>query len=253
MGDMLKGFLLTSLAVTTLATPAAAETAFDPEAPCAATLGTDSGIPAVVIGFWAFGFVDGSTATPHQVTPDSLDTMIGELRQRCAAAPETSLYDIAAEIGTSDASGEPAVAGDGRALLQRFFDPAEDHGALTLSLKPSPEDVRAVYAEPLASALIDAYEGMFVPGAVIEPKPEQKQLLAIFTTTGRLKAGDPVLDEFPGGYQDVLRYIVADVPIGRFKFVQPGETLGLAFDGLIFVNDHWVFMPKPWRALPDAQ
>lgn len=250
---MVKRFLLTALLATAIAGPAAAGTAFDPLAPCAQTLSPESGIPPVGIGFWAFGFIDGTTAKPNQVTPESLDTMVGELRQRCAAAPEATLRDIAAQIGTSDKSDEPAVAGDGRALLQRFFDPAEDHGALTLSLKPSPEDVRAVYAEPLASAMIDAYEGLFVPGAVIEPKPEQKQLLATFTTTGRLKAGDPVLDEFPGGYKDVLQYMVADVPIGRFKFVKPGETLGLAFDGLIYVNNRWVFMPKPWRALPDAQ
>ena len=90
---------------------------------------------------------------------------------------------------------------------------------------------------------------MYTPDAVIQPKPEHKQLLTTFTTTGHLKAGDPVLDEFPGGYKDVLDYFVADVPIGRFKFVEPGETLGLAFDGLIFVNNRWVFMPKPWRAL----
>ena len=245
--------LLTAVLVTALAGPAAAATAFDPAAPCAQMLSPESGVPQIAIGFWAFGFVDGTTAKPHQVTPDSLDKMLGEVRQRCAAAPEAGLSTIAAQIGTSDKGGEPAVAEDGRALLQRFFDPAEDHGALTLALKPSPEDVRAVYAEPLASALIDTYEGVFVPGAVIEPKPEHKQLLATFTTTGRLKAGDPVLAEFPGGYKDVLQYIVADVPIGRFKFVEPGETLGLAFDGLIFVNDHWVFMPKPWRALPGAQ
>ena len=116
-------------------------------------------------------------------------------------------------------------------------------------LKPAAADIRAVYAEPLASALIASYEQMYTPDAVIQPKPEHKQLLTTFTTTGHLKAGDPVLDEFPGGYKDVLDYFVADVPIGRFKFVEPGETLGLAFDGLIFVNNRWVFMPKPWRAL----
>lgn len=250
---MLKRFLLTALFATAIAAPAAAATAFDPLAPCAHTLGPESGIPPVGIGFWAFGFIDGATAKPHQVTPESLDTMVGELRQRCAAAPEATLRDIAAELGASEKAGEPAVAEEGRALLQRFFDPTEDRGALTLSLKPSPEDVRAVYAEPLASALIDTYQGLFVPGAVIEPKPEHKQLLTTFTTTGRLNAGDPVLGEFPGGYKEVLPYIVSDVPIGRFKFVEPGETLGLAFDGLIYVNERWVFMPKPWRALPDAQ
>jgi len=31
--------------------------------------------------------------------------------------------------------------------------------------------------------------------------------------------------------------------------VKQGETIGLAFDGLVYVNGHWVIMPKPWRAL----
>ncbi|MGJ5620789.1 hypothetical protein [Sulfitobacter sp. MF3-043] len=57
-------------------------------------------------------------------------------------------------------------------------------------------------------------------------------------------------DEFPGGYKDVLQYFKIDVPIVRFKFVQKGETLGLAFDGLIHVNGRWVTMPKPRRSLP---
>ena len=33
----------------------------------------------------------------------------------------------------------------------------------------------------------------------------------------------------------------------RFKFVEPGEDLGMAFDGLVNVNGHWRIFPKPWR------
>jgi hypothetical protein len=58
-----------------------------------------------------------------------------------------------------------------------------------------------------------------------------------------------VAGEFPGGYAQVAQYIVKDVPIVRFKFVKPGETMGMAFDGLIHVNGRWVFMPKPWNGL----
>ena len=39
------------------------------------------------------------------------------------------------------------------------------------------------------------------------------------------------------------------VTLYRFKFVKPGEGLGMAFDGLVHVNGHWVIIPKPWRAL----
>ena len=35
--------------------------------------------------------------------------------------------------------------------------------------------------------------------------------------------------------------------IYRFKFVQPGKNIGMAFDGLVKVNGRWVIFPKPWR------
>jgi hypothetical protein len=238
------------LAFGTPGPAAAQQRAFNPLDPCASVLVEESGLPQVGIAFWAFGFLDAATGEAHEVTVARLETMIGTLRAECATAPETSMYDIAAKMGESQRDKDPPIAEAGRALLMRFFDPAEDHHALTQSLKPTPEDVRAVYAEPLATALIDSIEEGFA-SAVIQPKPEHTQLLTTFTTTGRLKAEDPVLDEFPGGYSDVLQYIIADVPIARFKFVEQGETLGLAFDGLIFVNDHWVIIPKPWRVIPE--
>jgi hypothetical protein len=232
---------------------AKAATVFDPLAPCGPLLAAESEIPQMAVGFWAFGFLDSATDRAHSVTPERLETMLAALRGACAAAPDSRMIDIAIRLAESQTNTEPDAAEDGRALLMRFFDPAEDRGALTLSLKPTPDDVRAVYGEPIASALIAAYEQMFQPGAVIQPKPDQNQLLTTFTTTAHLKAEDPVLDDFPGGYKDVLPFIIGDVPIARFKFVKKGETLGLAFDGLIHVNDRWVFMPKPWRMLPEAQ
>lgn len=137
----------------------------------------------------------------------------------------------------------------GKALLTKFLDPATDRGALTMQLKPTDADIRAVYAEPLASKLIAGYAGMYQAGAAIGPKPGQTQLLYVQTTTGALKSGAPVAAEFPGGYKEVTKYILKDVPIVRFKFVAPGETLGMAYDGLIHVNGRWVYMPKPWRGL----
>ena len=107
----------------------------------------------------------------------------------------------------------------------------------------------AVYAEPLASKLVAMYAQTFAPGVQIGPKPDQNALLIYHTTTAALKSGDEMLSKFPGGYNDVLQYFIGNQPIVRFKFVTAGEELGLAFDGLVYVNGHWALMPKPWRAL----
>jgi hypothetical protein len=162
--------------------------------------------------------------------------------------------EVLTPAGTAAAAAPPPPAAadleaEGRALVARFLDPAADRAALTAALRPRPEDVRAVYAEPLASALIAALDGLYASGAAIGPAAGQDDVLFTLTTTGALRGRQPVLGEFPGGYEQVLDHFVADVPIARFKFVRRGETLGMAFDGLIHVNGRWVLIPKPWSAL----
>ena len=227
----------------------AAEPVLDPLAPCGEVFAPDAALPEAAIGFWAFGYLDAATGEAHRVTPDNMGKMREVLRAKCAEDPTARLIDLAEIVVSMERASEPPLAVEGRALLDRFFDPAADHAAMTLALKPSPDDVRAVYSEPLAGKLVAAYDRLFDSGGAIQPKAGQTQLLTTFTTTAALKRRDPVLGDFPGGYEDVLDYIVGDVPIARFKFVEPGETLGMAFDGLIYVNGRWVFMPKPWNAL----
>lgn len=246
---MLKTLLVAGMFLSCPSGLLAEEPVLDPLAPCGEALAPDAALPEVAIGFWAFGYRDAATGAAHAVTPDSMAKMSEALRARCAEDPTARLIDVAAIVASMEPVAEPPVAAEGRALLDRFFDPRADHEAMTLALKPTPEDVRAVYAEPLAARLIQSYDQLFVAGAAIQPKAGQTQLLATFTSTAALKRRDPVLAEFPGGYEDVLPYIVGDVPIARFKFVEPGETLGMAFDGLVHVNGRWVFMPKPWNAL----
>ncbi len=106
-----------------------------------------------------------------------------------------------------------------------------------------------VYADPLASKLAEGYGKMMKPGVKIGPKPDQDALFLFVTTTKTLQRDPEALANFPGGYKKVISYFKADMPIARFKFVKSGERLGMAFDGLVFVNDHWVLMPRPWRAL----
>lgn len=136
-------------------------------------------------------------------------------------------------------------------LLQRFIARDPDYRALTLALKPTREDYLAAYRQPLADRLAEAHSGMWQDeNTAIKPKEGQTEIQFGITSTDRLIAGHPDLAEFPGGYKKVLDFMQPGVPIARFKFVKPGEKLGMSYDGLIFVNRRWVFIPKPWRVLP---
>ncbi|RYH11345.1 hypothetical protein [Tropicimonas sp. IMCC6043] len=205
------------------------------------------------IAAWTFGYIAGKGERPAQVDLSASIRLLEQMFDDCRADEALSFLALA-EKRLPDALhslpvGGPGTEAEATALLERFLDPNADLIALTAALKPTPADVSAVYAEPLASLLIEQYERQYSPKAQFGPKQGQNAVLVVYTTTTELRSRAPVLGEFPGGYKDVLDFMKDGHPIVRFKFVEQGQTTGLASDGLIFVNDRWVFMPKPWRAL----
>jgi len=245
-----------ALAASVIGHPASAQRAsFNPSDTCDDVLQIESSLDAVLAGLWAFGYLAKASDQRVIVDDQRNEQMLKNLKALCVDAPETSFFALVDKMAKdqSNASNSTASSGtsmDAREFLEQFFAAGADFSALTMALKPSEQDIRAVYDEPLASALIGAYENVFQPGNVIRPKSGQDTLLLLETTTSELKAGAEILAEFPGGYDEVRALFLEDVPIVRFKFVERGESSGLSFDGLIFVNGHWVLMPKPWRAMP---
>lgn len=227
-----------------LASPlAAAEFDFDPGADCSDAITAASPQKSYNISMWAAGYRMATQSTTQPMTFEKMDALWSELKRGCEANPQASLVELLSEGAATGPEG----------VLQAFFAPDADVAALTAELRPTEADIRAVYNEPLATALIENYTMMYDMMAEqkdgLRPAPEQTDLLIVATTTDELKVNSDIRDKFPGGYGSVLSYMNDGFPIVRFKFVEPGESSGRAFDGLIFVNDHWVLMPKPWRSL----
>lgn len=53
---------------------------------------------------------------------------------------------------------------------------------------------------------------------------------------------------FPRGYQSLVD-LVPDRIWLAWKYVEPGESLGIAYDGLVWVDERFVWFPKPWRVV----
>lgn len=221
---------------------------FDPRQPCGRILRDATDVDKLMVAAWAFGYLGASSGNLRPVDMANNRVILRNLFDACSKDTERPL---AALLQTHNPGGptEPGSEENARILLSKFLEPEADLAALTAELKPAETDIRAVYAAPLADRLIPDYDRMFAPGVAIGPKPGQNALITSRGTTASLKRGDAVLRDFPGGYKEVLGYFIGDHPIVRFKFVKQGETMGMAFDGLIFVNGHWVLMPKPWRSL----
>ena len=239
----------------TMATGAAAQ-GFDPRGNCMEVL-QKATTPAdqLMIAAWSFGYIAANTKNIRPIDLSNNTVILKNIARVCQENPEASLIALVNASATqtptpaAPAAAAPGSEAEAREVLNAFLDPAADHRALTQAILPTEAEVRAVYADPLASAMWKTYQEQMGPGVSFAPKQGQTAVLVVYATTRDLFDRKPVLEEFPGGYKDVLQYFKADVPIVRFKFVEPGETLGLAFDGLIYVNDRWVIMPKPWQSL----
>jgi hypothetical protein len=160
---------------------------------------------------------------------------------------------------TSGGSGNPGTASrrplsgvgskaDAKALLMKFLRPGADHFTMTQKLRPTQADYKAYFIPDSWQKAKAAYNPAWDQNQMsVKPKPGQTELLLWQASVLELEEGAGNAGKFPGGYRKIMQHIRPGHTIYRFKFVQPGRTLGMAFDGLVFVNGHWVIFPKPWR------
>jgi cytochrome c556 len=155
----------------------------------------------------------------------------------------TALFCTAGAIRAQDGTEGAATA-----LLKKFLAPTADRATLTKELRPTSEDYAKVFTADFAQKLEAAQKPLWDSAPVIGPKEGQTELTVAKATTEDFQKGTAAAKEFPGGYAKIGDKLQPGVTLFRFKFVKPGETLGMAFDGLAFVNGHWRIFPKPWRA-----
>jgi hypothetical protein len=172
----------------------------------------------------------------------SLRRALGALAVVLAAAPLHAAPQRAASSGRLP---------EARALLGAFVKPGADHAALSARLRPAKADYDAVFTPAASAKLQAAYGPAWDRGVmVVKGKPEQTAVLVWAATSEEVKSWTGAArDHFPGGYQKVGAHLRPGVTLYAFKFVAPGQTLGMAFDGLAYVNGRWVIFPKPFRAL----
>jgi hypothetical protein len=161
------------------------------------------------------------------------------------------LLPLLGPLAAGGAPGSPSEDAEAKALLQAFVRSGADHAALSRRLRPTPADYEAVFSKELAARLQALYEPAWDQGAlVIKGKPAQTEVLVFGASSEDLRSWSPAAStRFPGGWKDVGPHLKPKLRLYAFKFVEPGQSLGMAFDGLCRVNGQWRIFPKAWRAL----
>ena len=165
-----------------------------------------------------------------------------------------------------DAADTPAAQTTQQATQQAAQDgayPKTDEGAKALlqalpkdpalvgRLKPTTEDYKALFAGDAAAKAERFYATNLWNGdAKVGGDAGQTELKLFKATSEEIRSWSSTVEaNFPGGYQQVGPHLKPGLTWYRWKYTEPGKDTGMAYEGLVHVNGHWVWTPKPWKAL----
>jgi hypothetical protein len=127
---------------------------------------------------------------------------------------------------------------------------AEDAtGAALRELRPRPEDYAMAFVPAAASQARYRYEALWDAGLDFQRPVGRTRITIHLTPAGALTDDNAMSHPFPGGYRSVAGLLAPARVWAAWRYLAPGATAGLAYDGLVWCDDHWAFFPKPYRVL----
>ena len=128
------------------------------------------------------------------------------------------------------------------ALIRRLNDPS-----FIQTLKPSRSDLQHLFDAELVDAAQLAIERLYAdPGLRISPARDT-QIKAVACPAGLLRWPNMLSDKFPGGYRDLAGWMVPSRIWVCWKQESAGTSV--SYDGLVWLDNHWCWLPKIFRFL----
>lgn len=123
---------------------------------------------------------------------------------------------------------------------------------LTLQLRPRESDYARVFVGASASRVHAGYLPFWSAPVAPLPRAGQSNLIVTAALAAELGLGTTAARAFPGAYTQIASRLQPDRVWVAWKYTRPGEPYGMAWDGLVWMDDRWAWFPKPWRVLVDA-
>ena len=122
-------------------------------------------------------------------------------------------------------------------------------GRLARELEPRPGDFGAVFVADAADGARAAYRDVWARGPRVRSVGADWTLRVRVAPEGMLRTENELSFHFPGGYRGIAHLLDPHRVWVRWSYLRPGADAGQSYDGLVWIDDHWSWFPKPYRVL----
>lgn len=182
--------------------------------------------------------------------------------RRLAEDREALVAKVAAEVGARLGRVYEARVGV-LAQLRLLAEAAEplirrlDDAAVVTALRPTLEDCGRLFDAALAAPVHAAYSELWRRPPTVSPGDRYPALTVTAAAAGLLRAPSELSDAFPRGYRNIAGWMNPGRIWLTWAFAQAAPTgddappvpAGVRYDGLVWVETRWVWLPKVFRVV----
>ena len=146
----------------------------------------------------------------------------------------------------------PGSEADARRLVQGLLETGNDRLAAVQALRPHRDDYRSVFVGDQADLAEAGYREFWEERLTAFPPVSETTDIRLWrTTSDRLQSADasPAASPFSSRWRDVAPHLQQGLEIWAFEVTASGDGSRVSTQGLIYINGHWVLIPKPWKVL----
>jgi hypothetical protein len=122
-------------------------------------------------------------------------------------------------------------------------------GTLHAALKPRAGDAAKAFLPPHDDRARVAYDALWAAPPPPTPAAPGSRLVLHLAPAGMLHGDNELSRPFPSGYRRIAGMLNPHRVWACWKLIPPGRDAGMAYDGLVWLDDHWAWYPKPYRWL----
>lgn len=181
------------------------------------------------------------------------------LSQHPQAAIAQAAVQTAKELRALDEARRKQLVGQlasvSTALLEEQLRPLlvalakDSDGSVTATLQPRDEDYARAFTADVVEHAREQFQALWADAPRVARAAPDCQLVMHIAPAGMLAEDNALSWQFPGGYRSIAPKLNPHRTWVAWKYIARGQTAGMSYDGLVWLDDHWVWFPKPYRVL----